>query len=671
MSPLAALGRPRRLSEDPLKRTLIACDRCKGRKTKCLGVAPYPCRTCNRAGAECVYLNVKKIYVSEEEYNQLREKAQAASPSGTAVSEGIFSPPATDQTDDTDDEPWHKHGLVIIVTKTGKCHYLGPASSDAILTELDPESKGSVASNVFPLPHADLPLRRERSPAPPQLPPLATARRWYAAQFAYIGSIFAFVQPKYFEGRLTRLYNQPLDTNSQEECLLACQVLLILAFGKMYSLNAYADDDGPPGFGHFQAAMKLLPDIHEEGSVLFVEVLGLVAYFMQILNRRDAAFLYVGLAVRMAVSLGLHQEVTNSDMNEIEMEHRRRVWASTYSMDRILCVKSGNPVSIHDDDIDVAWPSPLASLDLDPAQPQILAHYSLLSRILGRIGEDIYRKQHKSGTTLLASVQGVMKDLENWRRDMPPELILNFHSLERKISREAVSTFLHYYQCVNMAGRPLLFRVCQKRLESLASGTATENWQEGLSTNAVHIVSKSIAGAVQATLVMEAASKHNLLATYGFMDGEHAFSAALILVMVNVAFPYNDRDARSMELALSILSDMAEKGNDYIRGRHELLLNLWSAMSRQAGNMVPEEMNFSHDIDTTDIANETADDSSHPTAEIFRPESLQYQDLPFDLDTNESMDTFFDDPADIGSMGLSGDWMSAFPYGQVGSRDSA
>jgi len=36
----------------------------------------------------------------------------------------------------------------------------------------------------------------------------------------------------------------------------------------------------------------------------------------------------------MAVSLGLHQEVTNSEMDTVELEHRRRVWWSTYSMDR-------------------------------------------------------------------------------------------------------------------------------------------------------------------------------------------------------------------------------------------------------------------------------------------------------------------------------------------------
>jgi len=104
-----------------------------------------------------------------------------------------------------------------------------------------------------------------------------------------------------------------------------------------------------------------------------------------------------------------------------------------------------------------------------------------------------------------------MYDLEMWLKDLPPELKLDFTSFQHKISREAVSTFLHYYQCINMTGRPLLLRVCQKRLEDLAAGTASATWQEGLSSNIVHIVSNSIAAARAATTVMEAAARHNLL----------------------------------------------------------------------------------------------------------------------------------------------------------------
>jgi proline utilization trans-activator len=67
-----------------------------------------------------------------------------------------------------------------------------------------------------------------------------------------------------------------------------------------------------------------------------------------------------------------------------------------------------------------------------------------------------------------------------------------------------------------------------------------------------------------------------VIATYGYMDGEHAFSAAIVLVMVNVAFPFDSRDRDAMELALDVLKGMADKGNGHIRARREYLINLRS-----------------------------------------------------------------------------------------------
>ena len=42
----------------------------------------------------------------------------------------------------------------------------------------------------------------------------------------------------------------------------------------------------------------------------------------------------MGVALRMAVSLGLQHEVGNSEHDEETQEHRRRLWWSVYSMDR-------------------------------------------------------------------------------------------------------------------------------------------------------------------------------------------------------------------------------------------------------------------------------------------------------------------------------------------------
>jgi hypothetical protein len=278
----------------------------------------------------------------------------------------------------------------------------------------------------------------------------------------------------------------------------------------MYSVNQWSGSDGPPGFTFFKHALWLLPDLYQEGSVMFVEVLGLLAPYMQNVNRKDAAFQYIGLALRMAISLGLHQEVDDSAMDMVEREHRRRVWWSVYSMDRIISVKSGNPISIHDEDIDVTLPSPIPGVDPDLSPPRVLAHYTQLSRILGRIGSEIYRKKLKSGSSLLASVQSIMNDLANWLKNVPMELRIDFSALDQPISREAVSTFLHYYQCINMTARPLLLSVTQRRLQALTTGTAPSDWREGLSPNVVSVIDSAISAACASTLIMAAAAKQGL-----------------------------------------------------------------------------------------------------------------------------------------------------------------
>lgn len=82
-------------------------------------------------------------------------------------------------------------------------------------------------------------------------------------------------------------------------------------------------------------------------------------------------------------------------------------------------------------------------------------------------------------------------------------------------------------------------------------------------------------------------------ATYGFIDGEQAFSAALLLVMVNIAFPYREMNASAMDTALVVLQSMAEKGNKYIRACHTLLTKIRStrklASPKEGGAAIHEE----------------------------------------------------------------------------------
>ena len=170
--------------------------------------------------------------------------------------------------------------------------FVGPSSATHLAKRLNPSST-NLAWDVRPLYDDPSSLRRSVTRALPQLPPYEFAKRLFWVQYSYIGTIFSLIQPHDFEERLEIVYNQPPDFSNRESCLVYCQVLLVIAFGLMYSVNQWSGDDGPPGFKYFKHALRFLPDIHEEGSIFFVDVLCYVAYYMQNLNRRDAAFLYV------------------------------------------------------------------------------------------------------------------------------------------------------------------------------------------------------------------------------------------------------------------------------------------------------------------------------------------------------------------------------------------
>lgn len=126
---------------------------------------------------------------------------------------------------------------------------------------------------------------------------------------------------------------------------------------------------------------------------------------------------------------------------------------------------------------------------------------------------EIYRKKPGSGSNLVASVQSITNDLSGWLRQVPDRLRIDFTTLDTHINRESVSINLHFYSCVNMTARPLVFYIIQRRLDAEALGSATEDWKEGLAPNTVAVIDSCITAARATTVIMDAAAKHNLIGT--------------------------------------------------------------------------------------------------------------------------------------------------------------
>ncbi|PHH65614.1 hypothetical protein CDD81_2049 [Ophiocordyceps australis] len=655
---MAALGSGRaslvQQLPDQVSSRPVACLHCRQRRSYCSKEKPS-CSRCRDGGLKCVYEGSRKILVNESYLRELEAKARAleALPqpiqvrgrceSGTRGTSGDGGSGGDDDDDFGDEQPLLEPFTQLSLDRPSST-FQGPGSSDNFLRNVRKLSglEGGEARTKMYQDEA-LPSRRQGLALGGQwrLPPIDIARRLFAAQYMYIGRILAFTDPKEaFEQQLQRAYAQGgmPSASDGEACLEYAKVLLVLAFGQLYSVNQWVDFRGPPGFEYFCEALQLLPETHEHGSVVCVETLALAGYFLQNMNRRDAALQYTGRALRMAMSLGLHHEVAQGHLDGREREQRRRVWWSVYSLDRILCVKSGNPLTVRDEDVGVDMPA--ADDDDDD---EVLRQYTQLSRILGQMHAAIYsHHRRQSGKSLVASVQAILQALARWHAQLPEGLRFerrrhhhhhhHHHQQQQqqqqqqqRLSRESVGTMAHYYQCINMTVRPLLFHVVKKRLEAVRARGAAErerDWREGLSATTVSVVDMCIGAAHDTIDMMTLAAQRDMVATYGYMDGEHIFSATIVLVMVCAAFPTRDAHSASMEAGLSLLRTMGERGNSQMGARYELLASLqasglspWPMTAAAPTGTAEAPTTATATSSTSDLAPSTTPSSSHSSAD--------------------------------------------------------
>lgn len=83
-----------------------------------------------------------------------------------------------------------------------------------------------------------------------------------------------------------------------------------------------------------------------------------VQLFLVSMLRLNAASRLGGLIIRMALQLGLHRCPARFPSFSVgEKEHRQRIFWSLYAIDRFICQSMGLPLSLHDDDVDVCYPT--------------------------------------------------------------------------------------------------------------------------------------------------------------------------------------------------------------------------------------------------------------------------------------------------------------------------
>ncbi|KAJ5757200.1 uncharacterized protein N7511_007382 [Penicillium nucicola] len=548
------------------KKKSIACQRCHSHKIKCSG--GQPCTKCRQAGCptDCSYVNrdrqikVHESYIEElaAENQRLRDQLSQSpgfsNPREVSVPDQDTDGPAADghvqnpmlgerawfQPYDPSSPPIHigEAACTAFATRLRKVLTKNETTTHMARTQYTPEST----------------LMKLRNPAI-EWPSLPQARLLIQIVFSQIGRVYHLVLRKSTSDQLENAYR---DENFDDP-VLTCKFFGLFALGEVYSARSNSTlECNVPGAAYYVNALTMIPILPERPSLTHIEALLLLSLYSFFLNRRHSAFLLVGSAMRLGLTLGLNHDIPQSKCPDpVDRQHRTRLWWGIYVFDRMYGSKVGWPIQIADEDIHVAMPSNVPS-DINNEQfsdTEFLTASIQLARITGQVIDRVYsRKKHPE--SFLQREQKLLLSLKQWACALPPKIRLN---REGPNPKNVISLHLQFNQCIMLASRPIL-------LYALIQSTSSEAPEE----NAAHANIRQTIKTLSDACIHAARHTHSLiveewtngsLTIFGYFYAHYSFSSALIMFISSQVYPENSGDFALFEAEFEILRAMSNHGN--------------------------------------------------------------------------------------------------------------
>lgn len=154
--------------------------------------------------------------------------------------------------------------------------------------------------------------------------------------FAIYHVSYPFVHEATFKAQFHEIIPRP--SHRSWQMLLAT----ILALGA-WCIN-HPSSDLHDDLYHYALSLGEDESMFESANITFVQALVLLSNLSQKRNKPNTGSNFLGLAVRMALSLGLHRELPDWEITMLQREQRRRVWWGLYIFDSGASTTFGRPI---------------------------------------------------------------------------------------------------------------------------------------------------------------------------------------------------------------------------------------------------------------------------------------------------------------------------------------
>lgn len=355
-------------------------------------------------------------------------------------------------------------------------------------------------------------------------------------------------------------------------------------------------------YAYFQRALVAAGCIESDYSVNNVRVLLAQSFYLLLAQWTDRCWLTLGLAIRIAQSVGLHIEhgpaQSYSAIGQIELELQRRTWHSLYALDRLLSIQLGRPSAIRNQDCTVRLPSRLDDTEFDVERDYIpsaqddepkTGDYFIaviqLSAILRHVERDIYRPMTMDySDEMLQRTDKLDSELLKWKSQLPRWLRFDRgHTFERSpvLKRQRNMLAIKFHHLRALIHRPYLCLPWLQRNDN--------NIKQVLDSNAHRVVyfERICVQEAQATahLLHDVTDKKSLVEDFPWWQMISCLICASSVLLVMRAFtpssgPADDMQREILEEdantclkvfdALSLNSDGARRARDMLQNLRDI-----------------------------------------------------------------------------------------------------
>ncbi|KZF23871.1 hypothetical protein L228DRAFT_282548 [Xylona heveae TC161] len=413
----------------------------------------------------------------------------------------------------------------------------------------------------------------------------------------YLGVSQQFFDPRTFSDCMTLLFQNEETRENQMRTTWFTEYLLVMAMAKLIDVEDPSFQ--PPGADLFAEAMRRLPRLYQLGEegVIAVEILTLITTYLQWCDRKHDAYLYIGLALRLAIALGCDKPPKEQCCLPSKSAHRVRLWWTVYMLDRRLSSSLGLAAGADERQLHAELPHNAIGFQ----SPIPLSINVRIARATDDIMSCLYGNACTTQMELVHKIQAILHSLYDIGRSFPPALVLDFSRPPQAVTRTGASLYLMLFQAIILCVRPILLQRVRQEVER------QNNQQPPQSVPVVlaRLCETCSEAAAKSLAILYALKRQQIIPRYGFFDLDATFSAAFVLVMMGFVDKAQDRPPAALDQAFEILRFLSRAGNLAAERRLQDIthscLHVWSNFALERNRQHAETAQGSRSAGASDI----------------------------------------------------------------------